>query len=342
MDVSILGGGPSGLMAAYFSAKNGAETVLFEKKDKIQDNGCAGGLNDKILKRLNIPEGDWILNRVNDIEMNLDWDKRYFIRLKNHMALIINKTRFLEWLAYKAEEKGAEINLGTEVTNINKIDSKVIIDARGINTAELEKHDIAVCAQYIIKDPKIENIIKLWIGWKVAPAGYGWLFPLNDGIARIGIGTCGGAVHPKHYLNLLLNKEYPDARILSRGGGMVPLAKPLDNFVNGNILYVGDRANLCVPVSGAGNISALRSGMLAGITAAMYIKGEIPDLSVYDTTIKKQFVKKLNWSYKLKENITTSTGYLNHFFNKIKPILWLHEHVCPGLIERFCLKNMRF
>ncbi|HIC92317.1 MAG TPA: FAD-dependent oxidoreductase, partial [Syntrophaceae bacterium] len=53
LDVAIVGGGPSGLVAAYYLAKAGRKVALFEKRPSIGGGMWGGGMmfNEMVVQR---------------------------------------------------------------------------------------------------------------------------------------------------------------------------------------------------------------------------------------------------------------------------------------------------
>ena len=64
MRTVVVGGGPAGLISAYFSAINGSEVILFEKNEKLGISGITGKTDGKTI-RLNIGISKLLLNLEN-------------------------------------------------------------------------------------------------------------------------------------------------------------------------------------------------------------------------------------------------------------------------------------
>ncbi|MCD6462047.1 MAG: hypothetical protein J7L61_04830, partial [Thermoplasmata archaeon] len=95
--------------------------------------------------------------------------------------------------------------------------------------------------------------------------GYAWYFPKGEGRGNFGImlsGEDGARVWQS--LDSLKRRFYPDARIVSRVNGAVPLSLPVEHPSNGTVYLVGDAARLSNALSGGGIRNALLSGRMVG------------------------------------------------------------------------------
>jgi len=138
--------------------------------------------------------------------------------------------------------------------------------------------------------------------------GYGWLFPLPDGRANVGVGMLA---HPEddHQARLddlwqrVLAPESPLAPWLD---GAEPEGRPrtwpLDlgprqrRLVADGLLVAGEAAGLVGPLTGAGIANALESGVLAGATAASALaNGDVSrhGLRSYGATIRRRYAPRL-------------------------------------------------
>ncbi len=111
--------------------------------------------------------------------------------------------------------------------------------------------------------------------------GYGWVFPLPDGEANVGVGTLVNArIGTNEHLHALYarfvsDSESPAAPWLASAASLgAARTWPLDlgprrrRIVADGLLVAGEAAALVGPLTGAGIAFALESGALAGETAA--------------------------------------------------------------------------
>lgn len=105
-----------------------------------------------------------------------------------------------------------------------------------------------------------------------APAGYGWVFPMGDRLANVGLGAplLGTARAVKDAFTAF--KERADGpRFLpavDEGMGMLPLRPPLASMVGDRFMAVGDAACQTNPLHGGGIATSIIGGAMAGEVAA--------------------------------------------------------------------------
>jgi flavin-dependent dehydrogenase len=116
-----------------------------------------------------------------------------------------------------------------------------------------------------------EHYFERWL-----PAGYGWIFPAVEGVANVGVYQRSDRYHrggaPLAKLLERFVQEHPErfdgARILRVRSWSLPLATRALPLAAPGLLTAGDAARIIDPLTGEGIWHALRSGELAGVTAA--------------------------------------------------------------------------
>jgi flavin-dependent dehydrogenase len=103
-----------------------------------------------------------------------------------------------------------------------------------------------------------QDFLEIFVGNSIAPGFFGWIIPLGEGRARIGIATNDGA-RPIHYLNRLLEafpRLFAGAQFDRLYGGVIPLKRPHRIYCE-NAMLVGDAAGQVKPTSGGGIYTGL-------------------------------------------------------------------------------------
>lgn len=162
-DVIVIGGGPAGLTAAYFAAKEGCRTLLFEKLPhegmlSHPDGGVMWSIPKLVtLKRedagIRILETDFLLpNRIiigasQSGEFIGPNNARFGYYLpRGVLAPVIDKSEMLRILAKRAKEAGAILAYGQRVTNLIKENGYV----RGVKVRNREfKSSLVISAEGI-------------------------------------------------------------------------------------------------------------------------------------------------------------------------------------------------
>ena len=188
--------------------------------------------------------------------------------------------------------KGKSVSgLKARLKNGEKIElnANLIIDAsgfysplrKGIKSDLIEKEilneDCILCYREIIKfstkDQQVDDpeYITIILDQEKAPGGYIWYFPKNDSSVNIGLGMFmdyKGEVkdyYQKNVFNEFIKTN--NYEIISTGGGVVPVRKPLWSCVDNGIIFVGDAACHVNPLHGGGIDPSMRAGYYAAITA---------------------------------------------------------------------------
>ncbi len=97
-----------------------------------------------------------------------------------------------------------------------------------------------------------------------------------------------------HFLDHLVgSKILSDIEVVSKTGGSIPCETHQKTLFN-NILLLGDAAGHAHPITGAGILTAVMAGEIAGrIAAEAVAKGDLAYLAKYETEWKEMFGKPL-------------------------------------------------
>lgn len=206
----------------------------------------------------------------------------------------LDRTTALDLIYDKGSVAGVKIRL----ENGEKVDlnAKIVIDASGLYSplrkkikSELiennfEDKDAILCFREIVKFPtqaqevKDLEYISIILDQEKAPGGYIWYFPKNKYALNIGLGVYmdyGGKVKDLYRENVF--KEFiktDKIEILSSGGGVAPVRRPLWSCADDGIMFVGDAALQVNPLHGGGIDPSMRGGYYAALTAVKAIENE--------------------------------------------------------------------
>ncbi len=284
-DVLIVGAGPAGVSAAFFSKyyNENLDVILVERLNEKKYfeyhdicGECVSKNLEKDIKPLKLEKNE-IIEEIKLIEERWPNDLILTRKIKGY---IIDRPKFFLKIIKKFRDMGGNVIwkpfLNYEVKN-NFIKAKVgdriiktnyLIAADGSNSLVRRKLGIkgriTTLLQYIIdEEPEHGKIIfeydEKWKG------DYKWIFPHGDN-TKIGFPL----VKHKEELRNVVKKQ---ARNIGYGG--------LEKYVYGNILLIGDAACQNNPLTKGG----IRPGMVAGKFAAEAIaKG---DTNIYDKKWKE-------------------------------------------------------
>ncbi len=338
-DVIIVGAGTGGTTAARFTAKQGLNVCLIDRKKRedIGDKICGDAVGNEIFDILKI-------NHPKDKELSchIKGAKLYSPNLKKCINLvdpkqtgyIVNRLEFGQRLLNEALDAGVNKFLdktmvldllyknGTingvqiKLENGEKADlrANIIIDASGfysplrkkVKSSLIEKdvlrEDSILCYREIVKfSPKDQEVqdpeyITLILDQEKAPGGYIWYFPKNESSVNIGIGAFmdyRGKVKDLYKMNVY-NEFIKTSKvdILSSGGGVVPVRRPLWSCADNGFMLVGDSACQVNPLHGGGIDPSMRAGYHAANSAVHAIENNnnsINELWDYNYNVMTSF-----------------------------------------------------
>lgn len=224
----------------------------------------------------------------------------------------LDKTMVLDLLYKNGTINGVQIKL----ENGEKADlrANIIIDASGfysplrkkVKSSLIEKdvlrEDSILCYREIVKfSPKDQEVqdpeyITLILDQEKAPGGYIWYFPKNESSVNIGIGAFmdyRGKVKDLYKMNVY-NEFIKTSKvdILSSGGGVVPVRRPLWSCADNGFMLVGDSACQVNPLHGGGIDPSMRAGYHAANSAVHAIENNnnsINELWDYNYNVMTSF-----------------------------------------------------
>ncbi|HDM26810.1 MAG TPA: NAD(P)/FAD-dependent oxidoreductase, partial [Candidatus Bathyarchaeota archaeon] len=133
MDVAVIGGGPSGLLAAREAARRGVDVAVFEEHSRIGvPIHCAGLLSTSGLRRLGLPHrGVYVQNRVRGALFYSPSGLSFTVERPHPVACVVDRALFDQELADRAADRGADIRLNMRVDRVKPLNGRAVIYGRG-------------------------------------------------------------------------------------------------------------------------------------------------------------------------------------------------------------------
>ncbi len=314
-DVVVVGAGPAGTTTARFIAGQGVSVLVLEKdRDVGYPVRCGEAVSRAGVEEFITPDDKWISAKINKFSMIAPNGEEVILPLEEE-GFILERKIFDYVLGQKAVEAGAEILTrayvhglifdggkvaGVKFTHIGEekeIHSKIVIGADGVESrvgrwaglktyVDFREMESAVQVTVGGLNDIRQDTCYFYFGQEYAPEGYLWVFPKGNNSANIGLGVSGNIGKKRSalsFLNYFLEKNYPNAGILTQVAGGVPCTITLEKITAPGLMLVGDAARQVNPLSGGGIISGMIGGKIAGKIAARAVKENKPELiSLYE------------------------------------------------------------
>jgi digeranylgeranylglycerophospholipid reductase len=345
-DVIVVGAGPAGSVAARFAAEQGVSVLMLEKdRDVGYPVRCGEAISKKGIEDFIPLDEKWIAAKISKFSLNSPDGAEVVIDFGD-AGYILERRIFDYELAKIAANKGAQILTrayvngllfdGDKVSGVKyeyrgeqkEAKGKIVIGADGVESrigrwAGLETvthfRDMECCVQVTASNINIDpNTLYFYFGKQVAPGGYFWVFPKAGCSANIGLGISGMEGKKKsalYYLNNFMEKNFPDAPLLTTIAGGVPSTLTLKKISAPGIMLAGDAARQVNPLSGGGIVSGMIGGSIAGRIAGEAIKlNRLDHILSYDRDWHDRVGKRHEIYNRLKNGIY---NFDDDKFNKI-------------------------
>ena len=332
-DVLVVGAGPAGSVTALYSSKQGLNTILIERNNRIgahtntridssPDFGLTEIVNEAGLKTENLVyDSRWHSPSGSSFTLHSKTGEYYFKRGHSPDSFECSTVG-------KAIKNGCKLFLGAAVKEISKdggkfdevrisqgaekivIKPEIIIAADGgnsifhryINKRFVNKNRAAYGVTG--KDFIQPDTSEIYFDAELAPGGYFYIVTCLSGISSAGIVLDSDKMQKPagDYFYEYLNKNTAIAdklkHITNKFVGRGEMFD-LDTYQKENLLFVGDAAGLIDPFLGYGMMPAIVSAYCAGKHAVNAINDtDYSLLSGYDAEIKQRFPKRLPLLYR--------------------------------------------
>ncbi len=295
-DVIVVGAGPVGSATAEALAQASLNVALLEEHTSIGlPNHCSGLVSPRTLDLVGgIPEGIRLV-QFSSARVWGPGGRTLWLHSDSVQAVAIDRPRFDQLIAERAVQAGATLMLGTRACGFERLKEGVRVDVRvekgirylyaplliGADGASSRvarwmggkrAHEIvpAVKADIVFQGTGMDSI-EIFVGNDVAPGWFGWIIPMPDGVARIGIGATRS---PRRYFEVfldLIRSNFGDFVVCEVRRAPLPLG-PARNFVADRVMLVGAAARQTKPTTGGGLYFGIRAAHLAAATAVKAVK----------------------------------------------------------------------
>ena len=293
-DVTIVGGGPAGAIAAHRAAKAGLSVLVLEKATYPRDKPCGGGVSQKALDVIGKIDKELIERELFGARIFLPDHRNFTESLDSRVAITTMRRNFDHWLIKRAEAAGAVVrdcegvtdlhvskDYAEVVTSGNRYRSRVVIGSDGVNSTVARKSGIrkrwgdgiGICleaevelGEMLARECVRDSVSEFYF---VGDWGYGWVFPKSD---RISIGVGGWSTEirePKRFFERFAGDVSRQkgidikSRIKRVNSYRIPAGGFDRRIVGDRVLLAGDAAGFVDPFLGEGIYYAMKSGEIA-------------------------------------------------------------------------------
>ena len=327
----VAGGSVAGLLCAREIASGGFSVLVIEEDYEIgTPEHCGGLVSLSGLQELGvIPFRKTFDHLVQSAEITAPNGKSITLDSKNQKVVEISRRELDKQIAFQAQKSGATIKVKTSFqeltdsgvrTSDENIDCKLFVDARGVSslihkdrTGILSSAQYEIYADWIHKD-KVEVIFDQ----ERFPGFFAWVIPSSDGRGKVGV--AGKGINVANAIDSFL-KEKGEYSTIRKIYAPIWIKGPIEKFVDGKTVIVGDAAGQAKPTTAGGIFSSGMGGVFAGKSIVEFLKTN--DSSKLDSYQKnwterfgKEFEKQL-FARKLLERIDNKT--INTIFESITP-----------------------
>ncbi len=312
VDVAVVGGGPAGAQTAAVAAREGARTVLVERT-LYRPTRCAGLIGLHGRAALGVPE-ELILAQIRTATLHGPRGTVAAFAAPEVKAYVVDRARLDELLLDRAAKAGVDVRVGVAATGWSPgtlRTSRGVLHPWVVVGADGPSSDVArwsglpgaprmvVGLQATVVADGPQDRVDVFLGGAVGQGSFGWSLPAGDGRMHVGLvterGREGGVL-----LRRFLAERFPNAEMLARAAGLIPLGMPRVCSREG-VTLVGDAAGQVKPLSGGGLYYGAVCARFAGEAAA----GGPQQLSVYDARCREAFGDEIAFGLRARALLET-------------------------------------
>jgi len=312
VDVLVVGAGPAGAAAAYHLARHGVNVLCADKAAFPREKVCGDGLTPRGVRALLqmgvdptepgfVPvEGLRVYGPT--VRLDLPWPK---LESLPDYGVVRTRHDLDHILARRAQKAGATVWERTEVMGPLVDDGWVVgatvrhedgepetVRARYVLAADgaasrfaqkagarrVANRPLGVAARRYFHSPReqgtyFESWFDLWENGVILP-GYGWIFPVGDGLLNVGAGLLNTTsyfkeISPRRMLDVFI-RTLPEEWGIDEGNaagevlsGPLPMGMNRRPLAVPGLLLLGDAGGIVNPFTGEGIAYAIESGEVA-------------------------------------------------------------------------------
>ena len=312
-DVITVGGSVSGLLAAKGVADAGHTVQLLEEDLEIgMPERCDGLVSMKCLEKIGIaPTNNIIQNIIKRAIFYSPSGLTAEIDASRQRVLVLDRSQFDRELAKIASKTGVDIKVGNKV--INNIEkngivrvksksgvhtSKWIVNATGYSSLSNRKMTMQAAKFEVIGNWFDRDRVEIYFDQTKSPGYFIWVIPISNDTAKVG--AAGNGVNQFKILDEFITAKGGTA--IKKTAAQIVVGGPIENFISGHIVSVGDAAGQAKPTTGGGIYSGGIGGMLAGKYLGESLSSEDPSKVIeYENDWRNLFNKEFGLLFRARK-----------------------------------------
>ena len=248
--------------------------MLEEDKEIGEPEKCDGLVSLQELRRYAMPEKSCVQSRVTKGVVFSPSGRKASLDASRLDVVVIDRSAFDKQLAGNAEAWGAEVRLGTRVTGVEERPDGVkvsagsevyagsyYVDATGpTGVMKFNREGLVPTAKYEVEgDWFTDGVVEVYTDQEKYPGFFAWVIPRGPGIAKVG--AAGFGINAAKALEAFLAER--DSKIVSKVACTIYVGGPIEQFVSGRTVYVGESAGQVKPTTAGGIPSSVAGGVIA-------------------------------------------------------------------------------
>jgi digeranylgeranylglycerophospholipid reductase len=294
-DVIVAGGSVSGLLAAREIASRGHSVLVLEEDSEIgTPEHCGGLVSIGAVAKLGIlPRNNVIQNQIKAARI-CSPSRNFEVNAGSQKVVVLERREFDKQIALQSTKWGASIrtkcslrdtkyktNSSDKFFDVLTTDglfrSRYFVDARGISSLiQNDRSGVLLAAQYEVYARWIEKdtVIVEFDNVKY-PGFFAWIIPTGEGSGKVGV--AGKSINTARSITRYLDSKGSSFSVIRRIFAPIWVKGPIDEFINGRTVVIGDAAGQTKPTTAGGIYTCGLAGILAGRAISKAIESKNDD-----------------------------------------------------------------
>ena len=330
-DVVIAGGSVAGLICAREIASNNHSVLVIEEDYEIgTPEHCGGLVSTAGLEELGIiPFRKTFDHLIETAEIHAPNGNSFSINSKKQKVAEISRRELDKQIAHQAQKNGATIKVRTSFqemtdrgvrTSEGEIECKIFVDARGVSSLiHKDRTGILSSAQYeIYADWIKKGKVEVFFDQEKYPGFFAWVIPSDEGKGKVGV--AGKGINVVEAIEKFL-ETMGNHSTIRKIYAPIWIKGPIDKFIDGKIVIMGDAAGQAKPTTAGGIYSSGMGGLYAGQAISKFLESkDTSDLEEYQKRWTEKFGKEFEkqlFARKILERLDNNT--INKLFESVTP-----------------------